>query len=168
VLIGPRRAILIGAIAAIALTIILVPLIFQLTAPRFDLVVVRLSDVTVTRVEEGHMELRPVITIDNPTDQTITTSRIDYELIADGVSLGNHTISFEDIPLNGRPAIFAQGSVPIAQDVGHPFVLEFDDDIADVYAKIQDSPDTVKWSARGEALIESTLVQERVVFEQRT
>jgi hypothetical protein len=166
-IIGPRRIILIGAIAAIALTIIMVPLIFSLTAPDFTLVEVRLTAVTVVQADEENMQLRPVITIFNPTDQALTTSRIDYELFADGRSLGNHTISFEDIPLNGRPAIFAGGSVAIPPLTGNLHVVEFHDNIADVYDRIRDDPETIRWSARGEAIIESTLVQEIISFESR-
>lgn len=158
---------MIGAIAAIVLTIILVPLIFSLTAPDFGLIEVRLSNVTVVRADEDGIQLRPAISISNPTDQTVTTSRIDYELFADSRSLGNHTISFEDIPLNGRPAIFAGGSVPITPLAGRPYVVEFDESIADVYERIRNDPESVQWSAKGEAFIESTLVQERVVFENR-
>lgn len=166
-IIGPRRAILIGAIAAIALTIIMIPLIFSLTAPDFSLIEVRLTDVTVSQADEEQLQLRPVITIVNPTDQTITTSRIDYELFADGRSLGNHTISFEDIPLNGRPAIFAGGSVAIPPLSGDLHVVEFDSSIADLYDRIRNEPGTVGWSTRGEAIIESTLVQEIISFESR-
>jgi len=165
VIIGPRRAILIGAIAAIAITIIMIPLLVTITAPNIKEAKVRLSDVTVASSDDESMQLRPVITIENPTDQTLTTSRIEYELFADGTPLGSHTVSFEDIPLNGRPAIFAGGSVDIPPLTGQLYVLEFDDGIADLYAKIRDSPESVQWGARGHAVIESTLVQETVEFE---
>lgn len=156
--IGPRRAILIGAIAAVALTIILIPLIFTITQPNFNLVEVRLSNVTVTSVEDGHIKLQPVFTIANPTDQTITTSKIEYELFADGVSLGTKILSYEDVPLNGRPAIFSQGSVNIKQFPGDPFVV--DESVhADIFAKIRDSPGSIKWKATGTAGIDSTLIQ---------
>lgn len=163
--IGPRRALLIGAIAAVALTIILVPLIFSLTAPDFRQVEISLAEVTVPLVEEDRLELRPVFTISNPTDQTITTSRLEYELFADGVSLGTNVVSYEDVPVNGRPAIFSQGSVNITPDPRRPFVVEFDDGIADLYNKIRDSPESVSWRAMGTAALESTLVQEPVTFE---
>ncbi|MEW5840885.1 hypothetical protein [Nitrososphaera sp.] len=162
-IIGPRRAILIGAIAAVAATIILIPALFSATAPDFNLVVVRLSSVEVTRVEDDRLELRPVFTITNPTDQTITTSKIEYELFADGQPVGTSTISFEDIPLNGRPAIFAGSSVNIPQSTGSPFVVESGNAM---FAKIRDSgADGIKWKAQGTANIESTLVQHEKQFE---
>ncbi|MEO9295079.1 MAG: hypothetical protein ABI347_05715 [Nitrososphaera sp.] len=161
--IGPRRAVLIGAIAAVALTIILIPLIFTVTAPNFDLVDVRLANVTIMSVEEGKIKLQPVFTIANPTDQTITTSKIEYELFADGVSLGTKVLSFEDVPLNGRPAIFSQGSVNIKQHLGDPFVVD-ESANADIFAKIRDNPASIKWKATGTASIDSTLIQNEKKF----
>jgi hypothetical protein len=37
------------------------------------------------------------------TQQTLTTSGIEYQLFADVKSLGNGTFSYEDVPLDGRP-----------------------------------------------------------------
>ncbi|AIC15547.1 hypothetical protein [Nitrososphaera viennensis] len=161
-LIGPRRAVLIGAIAAVAATIILLPLIFGATAPRLNEVTVALSNVTVLEATAENMQMRVVFTVTNPTDQTATTSRIDYELFADGQSLGSHTLSYENVPLNGRPAIFSQNSVPLRDD---EFVLEFDDRIADIYNKIRDNPDAITWRAAGTAQIESTLTLVPVTFD---
>jgi LEA14-like dessication related protein len=167
VIIGPRRAILIGAIAAVALTIILIPLIFSTTAPNFGLVKISLTKVTVPVAQEDRLELRPVFKITNPTDQTITTSQLEYELFADGVSLGTNVISYENVPVNGRPAIFSQGSVDIAPDPRTPFVVEYNNNIADLYKKIKDSPEKVSWRATGTAQLESTLVQEPVMFDSK-
>lgn len=152
-IIGPRRAILIGAIAAVALTIILLPLIFTIGQPDLNLVQVRLTDVVVGEADEQEMEMRVVFTIENPTDQTVTTSRIDYTLFANGVPLPERTISFEDIPLNGRPAIFGGQSVEIPEN----FVLAFDDDNAEVYNMILENPDAITWSATGSSQVESSL-----------
>lgn len=164
-IIGPRRAILIGAIVAIAIAIIMIPLIFSFTAPNFNEVDVSLTEVTVTSAEDDLIQLRPVITISNPTDQTITTSRIEYELFADGTPLGLHTVSFEDIPLNGRPAIFGGESVAIPPLTGQLYELEYDDNIAELYAKIRDNPESVQWRASGNVVLESTLVQQPIEFD---
>ncbi len=152
-IIGPRRAILIGAIAAVALTIILLPLIFTIGQPDLNLVQVRLADVVVSDADEQEMGMRVVFTIENPTDQTVTTSRIDYELLANGMSVTTRTISFEDIPLNGRPAIFGGQSVDIPEN----FVLAFEDDNAEVYNMILENPDGITWSATGTSQVESSL-----------
>ncbi|MGI0038891.1 MAG: hypothetical protein ACREAO_03670 [Nitrososphaera sp.] len=157
--IGPRRAVLIGTIAAVALTIILLPLIFAQTAPDLNQVAVRLDKVTLMSVEDEGADLRTYFVLDNPTDQTATTSRIDFELFADGTSLGPHTISYDDIPVNGRPAIFGKDSVTVSET----FTVEIDD--AGLLEKISDSPDTVKWRAKGIAQIESTLTLVEKPFE---
>jgi hypothetical protein len=153
VLIGPRRAILIGAIVAVAATIILVPVIFTINAPNFDRIEVRLSNVTIVDSTAQSMDIKTIFTISNPTDVTVTTSKVDYELFADGISIGAYTLSYEDVPLNGRPAIFSQQSVPIS----HSFTLKYDDKISDIFNKIKDNPGAIKWRASGTAQIESTL-----------
>lgn len=160
-IIGPRRAVLIGAIAAVALTIILLPLIFTINAPDFNLIKVRLIDVVASEPDEQETDMRVVFTIENPTDQTVTTSRIDYNLFADGVFVAKRTISFEDIPLNGRPAIFGGESVEIPEN----FVLALDEDNAEAYNAILANPDGITWSASGTAQIESTLTTNPVTFE---
>lgn len=157
--IGPRRAVLIGAIAAVALTIILLPLIFAQTAPDLNQVGVRLDRVTVAFVEDQNVDLRTFFVLDNPTDQTATTSRIDFELFADGESLGPHTISYDDIPVNGRPAIFGQDSVTVSES----FTIEVDSE--SLLEKLNENPETIKWRAKGVAQIESTLTLVEKQFE---
>lgn len=152
-IIGPRRAVLIGAIAAVALTIIFLPIIFTINQPNFELVQVRLANVTISDADEQEMTMRVEFAIENPTDQTITTSRLDYELFANGALVTPRTISYEDVPLNGRPAIFAGQTVPIPET----FVLAFDEDNAEVYNTILENPDGVTWSAKGSAQVESSL-----------
>jgi LEA14-like dessication related protein len=161
VIIGPRRIILIGAIAAIAATIILLPIIFAQTAPDLNKVDVRLSKVSVTKADEEKINLKVVFTLANPTEQTATTSKIEYELFADGVLLGQDTISYEDIPPNGRPAIFGNGSV----DISDPFVVEYSDDLAALYDKIENDTQNVRWGVKGTAQIESTLTTVPKDFE---
>ncbi|MGI0021028.1 MAG: hypothetical protein ACREAY_11215 [Nitrososphaera sp.] len=157
--IGPRRAVLIGTIAAVALTIILLPLIFALTSPDLDLVTVRLDRVALMSVEDEGADLRTSFVLENPTDQTATTSRIDFELFADGTSLGPHTISYDDIPVNGRPAIFGKDSVTVSET----FTVKVED--AGLLKKISDNPETIKWRAKGIAQIESTLTLVEKPFE---
>lgn len=152
-LIGPRRAVLIGVIAAVAITIIMVPALFTLNAPNFDKISVRLSNVTITDQTDQSMDVNVAFTIDNPTDVTVTTSKVDYELFANGVSLGNNTLSYEDVPLNGRPAIFSHQTVPVT----HTFAFKYSDNMADIFNKIKENPSAIKWRASGSAEIESTL-----------
>ena len=160
-IVGPRRAVLIGAIAAVALTIIFLPVIFTINAPDFNLITVRLAEVTVSDADEQEMDMRVAFVIENPTDLTVTTSRIDYELLANGMPIGTRTISYEDIPLNGRPAIFGGESVEIPEN----FVYELEDDNAEVYNLILENPDGINWSVSGTAQIESTLTSHTATFE---
>ncbi len=144
---------LIGVIAAVAITIIMIPLIFTLNAPDFTKINVRLANVTIDDQTDQSMDIKVSFAIENPTDDTITTSKIDYELFANGVSLGTHTLSYEDVPLNGRPAIFAGQTVPVPDT----FTFQYSDKMADIYNKIKDAPSAIKWRASGSAEIESTL-----------
>lgn len=157
--IGARRAVLIGTIAAVALTIILLPLIFQQTAPDLNKVAIRLDRVAIMSVENDGADLRTYFVLDNPTDQTATTSRIDFELFADGMSLGPYTISYDDIPVNGRPAIFGKDSVTVSET----FAVEITD--TGLLEKISDSAETIKWRAKGVGQIESTLTLVEKPFE---
>ena len=152
-IIGPRRIALIAAIVAVAATIILLPLIFARTAPNLEEVQVSVSRVTIAQADEQNTQLNVVFTLHNPTAQTATTSKIEYELFADGVSLGTDTISYEDIPPNGRPPLFQNGTINITD----PFSLDYSDSIAGIYSKVQDSPSDVRWRVDGTARIESTL-----------
>jgi hypothetical protein len=145
--------VLIGVIAAVALTIILLPLIFTIGQPDLNQVQVRLTDVIISDADEQQMDMRVVFTIENPTDGTVTTSKIDYQLFANDMLVTPRTISYEDIPLNGRPAIFAGQSVTIPDN----FVLEFEDDNAEVYNMILENPDAITWRATGTSQVESSL-----------
>ena len=42
----------------------------------------------------------------NTNEFTLTTSKIVYDLFADGTPVGSDTISYEDIPVTGRPSFF--------------------------------------------------------------
>ena len=105
-----RRIILIGVIAAIAVIIILLPLILTITLPPdLNRLTINLSKVEAVRQDITNDSQKPQLNVYfdvyNPTQQTLTTSRIDYQLFADGTPLGNWTLSYEDIPLNGRPQL---------------------------------------------------------------
>src|SRR6476661_8584334 len=106
-----RRIILVGVIAAIAIIIILLPLILTITLPAdLNKLSIKLSKVEavpqdITNASQK-AQLNVYFNVYNPIQQTLTTSRIDYQLFADGKSLGNGTLSYEDIPLNGRPQLY--------------------------------------------------------------
>ncbi|MEW6603864.1 MAG: hypothetical protein AB1351_04140 [Thermoproteota archaeon] len=158
-IIGPRRVALIGAIAAVALTIIFYPL---LVATPFDPndVSIDLSKVMLASGGEGdqRLDLRISLNVTNGSEFTLTTSKIEYELFADGASVGSDTISYEDIPVNGRPALFSNRPVTIPDT----FTLEYSDERAELFNKILNNSEEISWRITGIAIIESgTTFQER-------
>lgn len=159
-IIGPRRVALIGAIAAVVLTIVFYP---RLVATPFDLkdITIQLSRVMLASggEEEQKLELRVSLNITNESEYTLTTSKIEYELFADGASVGSDTISYEDIPVNGRPALFSN-EPPIT--IPDTFTLDYSDDKAELFNKILDNSADISWSITGSASIESgTSFQEK-------
>jgi LEA14-like dessication related protein len=153
-IIGTRRAVLIGVIVAVALAIILYPLI-TFTPIDLNAVTIQLAEVSLASgsSQEQSLDLKVVFRVNNTSDITLTTSRIDYELFADGVSLDSDTLSYEDIPLNGRPQLFPGGSVPLTRT----FHFQFSDARAEVFDKILNNGQEIEWSVKGTIEVESAL-----------
>jgi len=156
-IIGPRRVALIGAIVAVALTIIFYPLIVE-TPIDPEKVDIKLSRVQLASGSTGEQKLVLSITFNttNRNDITLTVSRIDYDLSADGVRLGSSTLSYEDVPLNGRPALFSGTTVPLTDN---SFTLPYSDQNAEIFNKILNNTSQVKWSVTGSAFLESGTTQ---------
>ena len=154
---------LIGAIAAVALTIIFYPLLvrtpFDPQKVSFDLIKVELISGS---LNDQKLVIQPSLTITNANDFTLTTSKIDYELFADGVSVGTDTISYEDVPPNGRPAFFPNQPVTIRDADGLTF--NYSDATADLFSKILDNSTSIKWSISGGASVESGTTIEETQF----
>jgi hypothetical protein len=151
-IIGPRRVALIGAIAAVALAIIFYPLIV-FTPIDTEKVDIKLTQVALASgsIENQNLDLRVTVAITNTNDMTLTTSRIDYELFADGALVGTDQFYYEDVPVNGRPALFPQSSVPLSET----FRLEYTDEKAEIFNKILADPSQIEWRMQGSANIES-------------
>jgi hypothetical protein len=160
-IIGPRRVALIGAIVAVVLTIIFYPLLVE-TPFNPDDVTIQLSNVTLTsgNQSEQKLDLRIVLNVTNASDYTLTTSKIEYELFADGASVGTDIISYEDIPPNGRPAFFPNQSVTISD----AFTFEYSDKRADLFNKILNNSEDISWKILGSATIESGTSQKEKQF----
>ena len=154
---------LIGAIAAVALTIIFYPLIIKTP---FDpqKVSFELGKVELISGSQGEQKLvlQPSLKITNANDVTLTTSTIDYQLFADGVSVGTDTISYEDVPVNGRPALFPNQPVTIRDTDG--LTLAYSDANANLFNKILNSSADIKWSIKGSASVESGTTREETRF----
>ena len=150
-----RRIILIGAITAVAITIILLPLILTITLPNLNNLTIDISKVEAindTNNTQGS-QLNVVFVVYNPTTQTLTTSKIEYELFADGKSLGSGILSFEDIPLNGRPQFYSNSSTTLQST----FKIT-SNSIAQLFNKIVENHESIKqikWRVTGVATIES-------------
>ena len=150
-----RRIILVGAIAAIAIAIILLPAILAtVSAPDINSITIELSKVEVGDIANDNIiPLNIFFNIHNPTDKAMTTSKIDYNLIADGESLGQGVLSYEDIPLNGRPQL----SPGLTTTLKSTFELSQSDTNSDVFRVIKNAQATeqIKWKVEGVAQIES-------------
>jgi hypothetical protein len=158
-IIGPRRLVLIGAIAAVALAIIFYPLIVQ-TPFDPERVAVQLTGVELLSGSEGEqrLDLRVALQITNANEFTLTTSRIVYDLFADGAPVGSDTISYEDVPVNGRPAFFSNQPVTISDTL----TLQYTDEMATLFSRILNNSTDINWRISGTATIESgTTLQEK-------
>ncbi len=157
-IIGPRRVVLIGAIAAVALAIIFYPLIVY-TPIDLDKVGTELDKVELQPdSSQGAQSLNLILTfmIINNNPITLTTSQVNYELMADGVNLGTYTLSYEDIPLNGRPVLFSGTRVSVTDSA---VTIDNSDAKAQIFNKIQNNISDIKWRVTGSATIESGTTQ---------
>jgi hypothetical protein len=158
-----RRITLIGAVAAVVGAIILLPYISSLTASGLDRVTISLSNVEVAPVEneeEERIQLDVDFLLNNPTDKTVTTSKIEYDLFADNDPLGDSILSYEDIPPNGRPALLPNQSIKLTS----PFQLIYSDSTAAVFRKIADNSSDINWKVQGSAIIESAVTLQEKQF----
>lgn len=154
-IIGKRRAILFAVIAGIAIAIITLPLITLTLAPAMDKVEITLSNVTIDDIIEQNDTIDLVVSFGvlNPTDNALTTSKIDYKLFADDTLIGEDTLSFEDIPLNGRPQFFPQDRNTLRDD----FRIRPNTENQQIVNRIMDSQTLgdINWRMEGNAQIES-------------
>jgi hypothetical protein len=161
-ILGPRRLALIAAIAAVALAIIFYPVIVS-DPIDVDKVLIDLTSVAVDDSASSDQELvlRLTLSMTNNNTMTLTTSKIDYTLFADGEMVAEETLSYEDIPVNGRPALFPESRVPLSES----FILEYTDDNSEIFNRILHNSTQMDWSMRGSAIIESGTTQVTKEFQ---
>ena len=150
---------LIGVIAAVALAIIFYPLIVQ-TPFDPERVAIQLTGVELLSGSEGEqrLDLRVALQVTNTNEFTLTTSSIAYDLFADGAPVGSDTISYEDIPVTGRPVLFANQPVTISDTL----TLQYTDEMASLFSRILNNSTDINWRISGSATIESgTTLQEK-------
>jgi LEA14-like dessication related protein len=150
-----RRIILVVAIASITIAIILLPLILAtLSAPDINSITIELSKVEVADIaNDKTIPLNLFFNIHNPTDKAMTTSKIDYNLIADGEPLGQGFLSYEDIPLNGRPQL----SPGLTTTLKSTLELNQSNLNSNIFRVIKNAQATeqINWKVEGVAQIES-------------
>jgi hypothetical protein len=152
-----RRLVLFGVVAGIVVIIVLLPAILDsLSGQGITNVKFALSKVQYVGVDDSNktVSLNVIFAVLNPTDKALTTSRIDYLLLANDTRLGNGTISFEDIPLNGRPQLYPERIVYI------PSTFKFTQSIttSQIYTRLKNDPTAAShtnWSVMGQAQIDS-------------
>jgi LEA14-like dessication related protein len=155
VFLSRRRIILIGVIAAVAITIILLPLILTVTLPsNLNSVSITLSKVEVINMTGSNLvNLNLFFNIHNPTGTTLTTSGIDYDLFANGTRLGPGSLSYADVPVNGRPQLFSNTAITLQS----PFQFVNSHPNSQIFKFVQ-NPATLKhmkWKADGVLSLES-------------
>lgn len=149
-----RRLVLIGTVAAIAVVIVLLPLILTITLPDLNKVNIAINKIEIKEFSDKNNSAIINVSFDitNPTSQALTTSKIDYKLFANGNSLGDHTISYADIPVNGRPQILSNGNSTIKDSINVPISNEkLAKDLRSNSQKMQN----INWRVEGIAIIES-------------
>ena len=150
-----RRIVLIAAIAAVAITIVFLPLILTITLPaNLNTVSIALAKVEVVNVTGSSLiNLNVFFSVHNPTDTTLTTSGIDYQLFANGTLLGQGSLSYADVPVNGRPQLLSNTTITIQSQ----FQVVNSHSNPQIFKVIQ-NPATfkqIKWRAEGVVELES-------------
>ena len=166
-----RRIILIGTIAAIAAAIVLLPWLLTFTLPT------NVNDVTIrlTKVEIGNivndgqrLPLNVYFDVYNPTKQTLTTSKIEYKLLANSTMLGEGDLSYEDVPVNGRPQLLSNSTTTLKS----PFEVIYSNSTAELFRILANSTQAaeaakqIKWRAEGVAQIESGFISSPKEFNE--
>jgi len=99
------------------------------------------------------INLNVFFSVHNPTEKTLTTSGIDYQLFADGTLLGQGSLSYADVPVNGRPQLFSNTTIILQSQF--PIVNSHSN--SQIFKVIQ-NPATlkqIKWKAEGVVDLES-------------
>jgi LEA14-like dessication related protein len=157
-LLSKRRIILIGVVAAVVGAIVLLPLILTITLPsNLNSIAIKLTKVetmnNVTASDSQVLHLNVFFSMYNPTDKSLTTSKIEYRLYANGRSLGTGLLSYEDVPVNGRPQLLPSTNTTLQS----PFEVRRSGSDASIL-KLIENPSLVKsvrWRVDGVADIES-------------
>lgn len=158
-----RRLVLIGTATVIVGVIVLLPLILTITLPDLDALSIIVKKIELEDISNDNntATLNVVFNIQNPTDKALTTSKIDYELIADGELLGEFSKSYIDIPVNGRPQLLANTDTNISSVIEAPIL---DKNIRLDLLRNNQAIENIEWIINGNAIIESGFSSASRVF----
>ena len=156
-----RRIVLFGVIGALVITIILLPRIqYFVNAPNVDVIDFNLAAVDISNISNNtnNIELSLLFDVYNPSDKSATTSKVEYDLFGDDKLLGHGVLSYEDIPLNGRPQFSPGQTTTLKSDI----ILQPSDMNRDIIEKLisnsSDSVNSIRWNVNGSSQIESAFV----------
>lgn len=165
-----RRIVLFAVIGALALTIILLPEIqYLVNAPDADAIEFKLANVEINSIsnDTNNVELLLSLDVYNPTDKTATTSKVEYDLFGNNEFLGHGVLSYEDIPLNGRPQLSPQQTATLKSTL----ILEPTNSnlnlIQDLIKNSTSMGDYINWEVIGTSQIESAFVIIEKQFESK-
>ncbi len=124
----------------------------SLDNPQLEMVELKMGTVKLVHHNtlEGKARLDVGFAIKNPSTKTFTISRIDYELFANGVSLGKSQYSTEDVAMPGRAAFYPNAEIELPS----PFTLTKTPENADAYNSITNE-EPIVYSAKGLVVVES-------------
>ncbi|MEM3089089.1 MAG: hypothetical protein QXY22_00810 [Candidatus Nitrosotenuis sp.] len=110
-MVSQGRMIIYAAIAALLAMLGGITWYASLDNPKLEMAELSLGQVKIINVNsiENRANLEVGLKIRNPSDKPFTVSHIDYELFANGQSLGKGQYSAQDIPMPGR-AIFSSNA----------------------------------------------------------
>ncbi|HEX2304792.1 MAG TPA: hypothetical protein VHH33_00745 [Nitrososphaeraceae archaeon] len=168
--IGSRRAILIGAIAAIVAFIVLFPAIPDLLRGGSELrdVTISIQNITAenTNIVNNTIPLKVTFEILNQADKALSTSKIEYSVNANNTHLGNGILSYENIPPNGRPQLYQNSPATLEST----FLLSRTSSNSELFDKILSDKfvaNSTEWNVNGTAQIDSAFTIYPITFNSK-
>lgn len=124
----------------------------SLDNPQLAMAEIEITNVTIHNVNsvEEHATLEVGFLIKNPGDKTFTVALINYELFANGKSIGNGQYTTQDIPLPGRAAFYPGAEIELPSLFR---LIHTTDNSAEYNAVVNGEP--VTFSAKGMMVLES-------------
>ena len=121
-------------------------------APELEQVEITLTNVEVIskNTVTSTAKLEVTFLVKNPSDTTLTVSLIDYQLSADGQSLGSGQYSTVDVAMPGRAIFSSNAEIPLK----NTFELEKSEVNDEIYQKVLDES-IISFNAKGTITTES-------------